>query len=45
MALFRWLFEVGMRLVLGLSVLYTRVLGYVGLYMLSRNIQNSSVCM
>ena len=45
MAMFRWLLKVGMKLVLGLSILYARVLGYVGLYMFSRYIQNPSVCM
>ena len=34
-----------MRLVLGLSIVYTRVLGHVGVYMLSRYIQNPNVCM
>ena len=45
MALFCWLLKVGMRLLLGFSMLYARVLVHVGLYMLSHNIQNSSVCM
>ena len=45
MALFRRLLEVGMRLVLELSILYARVLGHVAIYMLSCNIQNASVCM
>lgn len=45
MVLFCWLLEINMRLVLVLSILYSRVLDRVGLYMLSRNIQNSSVCM
>ena len=39
------LLKVGMRLVLGLSILYARVLGHVGIYKLSHNIQKSSVCM
>ena len=43
MALFCQLLKVSMRLVLGLSVLYARVIDDVGLYMLSRNIQKSSV--
>ena len=45
MVLYSWLLEVGMRLVLGLSMLYARVLGHVGLYMLLRYIWNPSVCM
>ena len=45
MVLFRRLLKVGMRLVLGLNVLYARVLGNVGLNLLSCNIQNSSMCM
>ena len=45
MALSHWILEVGMRLVLGFSVLYARVLSHVGLYMLLQYIQNPSVCM
>ena len=45
MALCCWLLEVGMRLVLGLSVLYARVLGHIGLYMLLWYILIPSVCM
>ena len=45
MALFCRLFKVGMRLVLGLSIQDARVLGHIGLDMLSRYIQKANMCM
>ena len=44
MALCHWFLEVGMRLVFGLSILYTSVLGHISLYMLLQYIQNPSMC-